>query len=171
MDLQNDRVYPTRDIETWLSVCAGLRRGSRAWNQALKAARQTVFEKDVYFFERISDTHYRVHRADAEGVQNIFRILNDATSSRSQGLQLIVLTSFCLILCAAGAIGLVSTLSAIFSSTPVSTVGIRFQSTARVTEAFNATRSSAAAKRWSVACCCPQRPPRAQSRLHPRAAG
>jgi len=69
-----------------------------------------VFEKDVYFFERISDTHYRVHRADAEGVQNIFRILNDATSSRSQGLQLIVLTSFCLILCAAGAIGLVSTL-------------------------------------------------------------
>lgn len=110
MDLQNNRVYPTREIERWLSECAGLSRNSKAWNQALKAVRQTVVENDVYFFERVSDSHYRVHRADAEGVQNVSRILNRATSSRGLRLRLIALTGLSIILCVAGAVGLVSTL-------------------------------------------------------------
>ncbi|PNE59639.1 hypothetical protein A8H39_00375 [Paraburkholderia fungorum] len=110
MDLQNNRVYPTRDIENWLSESAGLTRGSRAWSQTLKAARQTLVDGEAYFFERVSDTHFRVHRADAEGVRNVMRILDEATATRSQRLWLIALACLSIILCLGGAIGLVTTL-------------------------------------------------------------
>jgi hypothetical protein len=79
MDLLNNRVYPTRDIERWLSDRAGVAPGTRAWKRALRDASEVVVDADTYFFEAVSETHYRVHRADAQSVKEIHAILRDAT--------------------------------------------------------------------------------------------
>jgi hypothetical protein len=106
MDLLNDRVYTTQHIEQWLVEQAGVTRGSRTWNQSLKNAGQTVVGDDTYFFERVSDTHYRVHRANAADVGEVIAILDQATSSRGERFQMIAMASVAVILCAFGLIGM-----------------------------------------------------------------
>ncbi|MGF6996845.1 hypothetical protein [Paraburkholderia sp. GAS32] len=106
MDLLNDRVYPRQHIEQWLVEQANVTRGSRTWMQALKNAGETTLGGDTYLFERVSDTHYRVHRANAEDVGEVMAVLNQATSSRGERFQMIAMASVAVILCAFGLIGM-----------------------------------------------------------------
>jgi len=78
LELSNNRVYSARDIEKWLTDCVGVRRGTKRWKKALNDASETVLGEDTYFFERVSETHYRVHRANAEEVKQIHTILDEA---------------------------------------------------------------------------------------------
>jgi hypothetical protein len=107
MELLNDRVYPARDIEQWLSESADVARGTRAWKSVLKDAEPVSFVvgEDSYFFERVSDTHFRVHRANAKAIQEIHDILNVAGLHRQRrllGLLLKLLVPAAAVIFAAG---------------------------------------------------------------------
>lgn len=79
VELQNDRVYSRRELERWLVETAQVKPPSRAWKKALTAAGSTIVGKDTYLFVPVSETHYRVSRANAEEVAKIFKVLDDAT--------------------------------------------------------------------------------------------
>lgn len=81
MDLMNDRVYPEQEVQRWLRECAGVQPGTRAWKALLRGNSDVTYGKDRYLFRRVSETHYRVVRANAEEVKEVVRILNEASRS------------------------------------------------------------------------------------------
>ncbi|MGF6440284.1 hypothetical protein [Paraburkholderia youngii] len=110
MELLNDHVYSVRHVEQWLSECAGLEMGSRKWNKVLNTGDQIVLNADAVSFERVSDTHYRAHRANANEVAEIMSILDKATFSRAERLGVAVMAVVAAVLVVGGAIGLTVTL-------------------------------------------------------------
>jgi hypothetical protein len=110
MELLNDHVYSVRHVEKWLSEFAGLERGSRQWNRVLNTGEQIVLNADAVFFERVSNTHYRAHRANANEVAEIMSILDKATVSRTERLGVTFMAGVAIVLVVGGAIGLTVTL-------------------------------------------------------------
>lgn len=110
MELQNDHVYSARQVEQWLSEYAGLERGSRKWNKVINTGEQIVLNADAFFFERVSDTHYRAHRANANEVAEIMSVLDKATFSRTERLQVTVMAGIAIVFVVGGAIWLTVTL-------------------------------------------------------------
>lgn len=110
MELLNDHVYSARHVEQWLTECAGLERGSSKWNKVLNTGDQIVLNDDAVFFERVSDTHYRAHRANADEVAEIMSILNKATVSRMERFQVACMTGAAIVLIVGGALGVTVTL-------------------------------------------------------------
>ena len=96
MDLLNDRVYPKSDVEIWLSERAGMTRSARARKNVLRDATEVVVDGDAYFFEPVSETHCRVHRANASSVKEIHAILNNAPRRRlvHQVIRAVLLAGF-----------------------------------------------------------------------------
>ncbi|MBR8189122.1 hypothetical protein [Burkholderia vietnamiensis] len=90
MELNNDRQYPVRDVEEWLADYAGLRPGTSQWKKVLRGAADVTVGDDVFLFQRVSDAHYRVHRANAEQVKQVFGILDEATAARTTGCRSLV---------------------------------------------------------------------------------
>lgn len=82
VQLLNDRVYSRREVERWLAETAQVKPRSRAWNKALTSASGTIVGEDTYLFVPVSETHYRVSRANAEEVAEIFKVLDGVTGLR-----------------------------------------------------------------------------------------
>ncbi|WP_045762262.1 hypothetical protein [Xanthomonas albilineans] len=80
MELLNNHVYSASYVEKWLSESAGLERGSRKWNKMLNnTGEPIVVNDDEFFFQRVSETHYRAHRANDKKAGEIRSILEEAT--------------------------------------------------------------------------------------------
>lgn len=110
MELLNDHVYSARYVEQWLTECAGLARGTRKWNKVLNTGDQIVLNNDAVFFERVSDTHFRAHRANAKQVAEIMSILDKAMFTRAERWQMKFLAAAAILLCLGSVIGIAVTL-------------------------------------------------------------
>lgn len=100
VELLNDRVYSKREIEKWLAETAQVKPRSRAWNKALTSAGSTIVGEDTYLFVPVSETHYRVSRANAKEVAEVFKVLDKATGIKKLKRQWYV----CAALLAAGVV-------------------------------------------------------------------
>lgn len=100
VELLNDRVYSKREIEKWLAETAQVKPRSRAWNKALTSAGSTIVGEDTYYFVPVSETHYRVSRANAKEVAEVFKVLDKATGIKKLKRQWYV----CAALLAAGVV-------------------------------------------------------------------
>ncbi|MFC0698114.1 hypothetical protein [Paraburkholderia humisilvae] len=87
MELLNDRVYSKSQIESWLVETAQVKPQSQAWKKALTARVGTIVAGDTYLFVPVSETHYRVSRANAEQVAEIFKLVEEATGIRKMKRQ------------------------------------------------------------------------------------
>jgi len=110
MEILNGHVYSVRHVEQWLAECAGINRGSRKWKAVLKTGGEIVLNDDAVFFERVSDTHFRAHRANAKKVAEIKSILDKATSNRAERWTMRFMSSVAVVFVVGGAFGLAVTL-------------------------------------------------------------
>lgn len=100
VELLDDRVYSKREIEKWLTETAQVKPRSRAWNNALTSAGSTIVGEDTYLFVSVSETHYRVSRANAKEVAEVFKVLDEVSGIKKLKLQWYV----CVAILAAGVV-------------------------------------------------------------------